>query len=110
MSKYIIKWVVLLSLLIGTDSFLLAQTVVQIGTGTSVPGNTLYSPVYRYSASSTTSGARSNIIYTAAELQAAGIFSGATITAIAFHKTNDADFTIPASYTVLMGNTSNTPP
>jgi gliding motility-associated-like protein len=85
----------------------LGQTV-QIGTGTDVPAATLYSPVYRFSAGSTTSACRSNILFTAAEMATAGITPGATITAIGFNKVNTAQFLIPAQYTVLMANTANT--
>src|SRR6478672_2861107 len=85
----------------------LGQTV-QIGNGTDIPAATLYSPVYRFSAGSTTTACRSNILFTASELSAAGITPGATITAIAFNKVNTAQFLIPAQYTVYMGNTSNT--
>ena len=60
-----------------------AQTTVQIGTGNTLPSNTLYSPVYRFSATSTTTHCRGNILYTAAEMSAAGIPAGATITKIA---------------------------
>ena len=99
--------VLLLSLLaLAPGSF--AQTTVQIGTGTDVPGNTLYSPVYRYTATSATTGSRSNILFTAAEMAAAGIPAGATITAVAFNKTNAANFVTPATHAMLMGNTSNT--
>lgn len=84
-----------------------AQTV-QIGTGTDFPAATLYSPVYRFSATSTTTTARSNILFTQAELNAAGITAGSTITAIAFNKVNTAQFLIPAQYKILMGNTANT--
>ena len=85
-----------------------SQTTVQIGTGTEIPGNTLYGPLYRYSASSTTTAARSNILYTAAEMAAAGISPGAIITAVAFHKTNAASFNTPCDYTMYMANTNNT--
>ncbi|MFN8234959.1 MAG: T9SS type A sorting domain-containing protein [Bacteroidia bacterium] len=86
-----------------------AQTTVQIGTGNTFPSNTLYSPVYRFSATSTTTHCRGNILYTAAEMSAAGIPAGATITKIAFNKGNTANFVTPASnYNMLMANTSNT--
>jgi gliding motility-associated-like protein len=85
----------------------IGQTV-QIGTGTDVPVNTLYSPVYRFTAGSTTAACRSNILFTQPELSAAGITAGTTITAIAFNKVNTAQFLIPAQYTVYMGNTTNT--
>lgn len=86
-----------------------AQTV-QIGTGTDVPPYTLYSPIYRYSATSVTNGARSNIVYTQAELAAAGITTGVNITAIAFNKVNSANFVTPATFTVYMANSGTTPP
>ena len=84
-----------------------AQTV-QIGTGTLIPPNTLYSPVYRFTATSTTTHTRSNILFSQAEMAAAGIPAGATITSIEFNKTNAANFTTPASHRVYMANTSNT--
>lgn len=86
-----------------------AQTV-QIGTGNVIPANTLYGPIYRFTATSTTTGARCNMIFTAAELTAAGITTGSTITSISFNKTNAANFVTPATYQIYMGNTSNTPP
>ncbi|HTN45196.1 MAG TPA: GEVED domain-containing protein, partial [Flavipsychrobacter sp.] len=89
---------------------LYAQLTVQIGTGTSAPANTLYSPVYRFSATSTTTLAQSNMVYTATELSTAGINTGDMITAIAFNKLNASNFVTPAQYTVYMANTSNTPP
>lgn len=89
---------------------LIGQTTVQIGTGTSTPGNTLYSPLYRYSATSATTGAFSNIIFTAAELSAAGINPGDIITDVAFNKTTAHNFDNGIPYTLRMGNTSNTPP
>lgn len=84
-----------------------AQTV-QIGTGTDVPPNTLYGPIYRYTSTSTTTAARCDMLWTQAEMVAAGIPSGATITAIEFNKTNVANFVTPATYSIYMGNTSNT--
>lgn len=87
-----------------------AQTTVQIGTGTLTPTNTLYCPVYRFSATSTTTLANSDIVFTAAELATAGIPSGATITAVAFNKTNAFNFLIPCTYTMLMANSAAVPP
>lgn len=104
------KLILLLLPAVLTSIGLEAQTTVQIGTGTSTPGNTLYSPVYRFSATSTTTTAQSNIIFTAAEMATAAIPTGATITAVAFNKTTAANFVTPATYTMLMGNTSNTAP
>ena len=85
-----------------------AQITAQIGTGTSIPANTLYSPVYRFSATSTTTGSRNNIVFTQAEMTAAGIPAGAVIQSIQFHKTNAANFLIPAQHSVYMANTTNT--
>jgi len=86
---------------------LFAQVAV-IGTGTDVPAATLYAPVYRFSAGSTTTAARSNILYTAAELSAAGITPGSIISSVEFYKANDANFITPANFKMYMGNTSNT--
>ncbi|MGZ8544234.1 MAG: beta strand repeat-containing protein, partial [Flavisolibacter sp.] len=106
MRKFYSRVLIILSIL---ASGLSAQTqVVQIGTGTTLPDNTLYGPVYRFSATSTTLAARSNMLYTAAELSAAGIPSGAMITQVEFFKGNDANFVTPANFTMLMANTSNT--
>ncbi|MDP3927402.1 MAG: hypothetical protein Q8R57_00110, partial [Bacteroidota bacterium] len=85
-----------------------AQTTVQMGTGTLSPTNTLYSPVYRFSATSTTSAVRSDIMFTAAEMAAAGIPVGATITKVEFNKTNANNFVTPANFKMYMGNTSST--
>src|SRR5690554_8695 len=89
-----------------------AQTTVQIGTGNLSPSYTLYGPVYRYSATSATTAASSNMLFTAAELSAAGIISGDLITEIGFNKTNASYFNngtgIP--FTMRMGNTSNPGP
>lgn len=84
-----------------------AQTV-QIGTGTDFPTSTLYSPVYRFSATSTTQGSRSNILFLQSELAGAGIPAGAIITAVEFNKINADNFLIPAIHSMYMGNTANT--
>lgn len=104
------KFYLISLLLIAATISAFGQTV-QIGTGTEISANTLYSPIYRYAATSTTTAAKSNIIYTQAELAAAGITTGVNITAIAFNKMNSANFVTPAStFKVYMANTSNTPP
>ncbi len=90
------------------DAF--AQTTQQIGFGTSSPANTLYSPVYRFSNSSTTAGARSNIIYEESELQAVGILPGVLITQIAFNKTTAGTFSSGIDYSVYMGTSTETAP
>ncbi|MBL7705976.1 MAG: right-handed parallel beta-helix repeat-containing protein, partial [Taibaiella sp.] len=86
------------------------QTTVQIGTGTTSSSSTLYSPIYRFSATSATTDAKSNMIFTAAEMATAGISSGDLITAIGFNKTNANNFTNGITYTLRMGNSSNTAP
>ncbi len=86
-----------------------AQQIAQIGSGNSIPTNTLFSPVYRFSASSSTTAAKSNILFTADEISAAGIVNGSIISAIEFYKTNVANFAIPASkFDVYVANSSNT--
>jgi hypothetical protein len=78
-----------------------AQTTVTIGTGTSsATGGTNGNPIYRSSASSTFNFSQSIQLLTAADLAAAGVTSGATITKIAFYK-NDA-FTMSAGRTATM--------
>ena len=90
------------------SGYLYSQTTVQIGVGSDIPANTLYSPVYRFSATSTTNGSRSNILFTQAELALAGITPGVTITSVQFNKVNSANFVTPATYSMHMANTSNT--
>ncbi len=85
-----------------------AQVTVQIGSGTDIPPNTLYSPIYRFSATSTTTGSRSNILFLQSEMAAAGIPAGATITSVQFNKTNADNFVTPATHSMLMANTTNT--
>lgn len=80
-----------------------------IGTGTSVPAATLYGPIYRASAASTITGSKCNMVWTQAELAAAGIINGSTISAIRFNKANDAHFLIPATFSVYMRNSSTVP-
>ncbi|HNX07572.1 MAG TPA: hypothetical protein PKL96_08315, partial [Bacteroidales bacterium] len=84
---------------------------ILIGSESIVPGNTLYSPLYRYSSTSSTANCVSNIIYTAAELAAAGIFPGATITTLSFDKNGvGASNTNPITFSIYMANTTNVPP
>src|SRR5688572_29556605 len=82
-----------------------AQNTVQIGTGTLVPSSTLYGPVYRFSSTSTTDGARVNMLWTAAEMAAAGIPSGSIITGVQYHKTNAANFNGNVPFKMLVANT-----
>lgn len=102
----------LLTLIIFTLSMtastgIVAQTA-QIGTGNTVPANTNYGPVYRFTATSTTTAARANMLFTAAEMSAAGIPAGAQINSVEFYKANDAFFTTPATHKMYVANTSNT--
>ncbi|HNZ42216.1 MAG TPA: CARDB domain-containing protein [Bacteroidales bacterium] len=84
---------------------------ILIGSENLVPGNTLYSPLYRFSSTSTTANSVSNIIYTAAELSAAGIFPGATITTLSFDKNGaGGSNTNPITFSIYMANTTNVPP
>lgn len=87
-----------------------SQTIAQIGTGTDVPANTLYAPIYRFSNSTTSDYSRANIVYTAAELAAAGITDGSVITDISFYKVDTFSTVAPAVFSVWMNNSSVTPP
>lgn len=87
-----------------------AQQVVQIGTGTNSPTITLLSPMYRYSATSSTKGNKGNILFTEQELQTAGIAPGTLITALAFNKTDTNYFTSPTAFEIYMGNSSKVAP
>ncbi|MFC5270638.1 T9SS type A sorting domain-containing protein [Adhaeribacter terreus] len=85
-----------------------AQIPVQIGTGTSSPASTLYGPVYRFSSTSATNGARVNMLWTAAEMATAGIPAGSLITGVQFNKTNTANFSNTVPFKMLVANTSHT--
>ncbi len=102
------KLSVLLALLCFLGLQVIAQTTVQIGLKSDVSPTTLYSPIYRFSATSTTTAARSNIVFTSNELAAVGITNGATILSLQFNKTNVANFVTPATFRVFAANTSNT--
>lgn len=85
----------------------IAQTTVQIGLKHDTSENTLYSPIYRFSAASTVTAGRSNIVFTAAELAAVGIVNGSSILSLQFNKTNVANFVTPATFTMYAANTNN---
>ncbi len=72
---------------LGFDGYmpqLTAQGIdVTFGTGNQVPSRTLYSPIYRFSATSGNRFNRSMAIYTEAELNAQGVFPGTAITHVA---------------------------
>ncbi len=86
-----------------------AETIV--GTEGLIPGNTLYSPIYRFSSTSTTTNASSVVVWTAAELNAAGIYPGMTITKLAWDKAGAGGTNANAlSFTIYLANTANVPP
>jgi hypothetical protein len=80
------KQIYTIGLLLLCHSLLAQVDTVQLGTGNSSFANTLYGPVYRFSATSATTHSRSNMLLTAAQLQAAGLPNGAIIHAIEFSK------------------------
>lgn len=91
-----------------------AQTFVQIGNGTDIVSGTAgaFVPVYRASSNSGTRSNRGNMLITASELSNAGLPTGAIIHALAFEKENSGgtNGTNPLSLTLLMANSTNTPP
>lgn len=88
-----------------------ASSTATIGTGSLVPTYTLYSPIYRYSSSSSTDNSVSNIIYTQQEMADAGIYPGTSITSIAFDKNGTGGTNSnPLAFSIYMANSSNTPP
>lgn len=97
---------ILLLACLGVD----AQVYRQIGFGTDVPTSTLYAPIYRFSATSTTRMASSNMVFTAAEMTAAGFTAGEPILALRFNKRNDASSTAPFIFNMYMKNSSVVPP
>ena len=104
-----IKLLASIVLLMISSVDIIAQTTVQIGSGTLSPPATLYGPLYRFSATSTTTGCRSDMLWTAAEMASAGIPAGAQITKVEFNKTSTANFTSNiTSFDMLVANTSNT--
>jgi|GEM_PF-2209462 len=101
-----------LLLLIGMLSAYLslnAQQFAQIGTGTDVSPTTLYGPIYRFSATSTTRSIVNNMVFTQAELSAAGLTTGAVISSFQCYKVNNASST-PFTFKVFMANSSVAPP
>lgn len=104
------KIFLLLSFCLLAFSGLQAQNVVQIGNEWLVPSSTLYSPLYRFSATSTTRHVASNIIFEQSELAAAGITPGTRIDSIAFQKGNTAASTTPFLFRMLVGTSTRTAP
>ncbi len=87
-----------------------AQTTVTIGTGTTATSGTNGTPIYRSSASSSFNYSQSVQLLTAADMAAAGIPPGATITKIAYYKTNAETLTAgrTATMNLFMKNSSAT--
>lgn len=83
----------------------MAQTVT-IGTGTSY--SYYYGPMYRSSASSSFDYSRHNILYTAAELSAAGITAGAVISTLSWDKYDAYATTGNAKMDIYMKNSGAT--
>jgi Secretion system C-terminal sorting domain/Fibronectin type III domain len=110
--KYLYRYIKLLLFIFFTGFCLQTvrgQITVQIGTGNDAPtSGTQYSPLYRFSAGSVATNSRSDILFTQAELTAAGIPAGATIISVQFNKLNANNFLIPTRFYMLMNNSSNT--
>jgi hypothetical protein len=82
---------------------------VQVGMSSNSSVYPLYSPVYRFSATSTVTHSRSNILLTKDELQAANLPTGAVISAIQFYKvTPAAHFTAATNHKLYLGNSAST--
>lgn len=87
-----------------------AQIFAQLGNDTLLPPNTLYSPIYRFSATSTTRGSVSNLLFEEQELLAAGFSVGSRIDSIAFQKPTNASSTNGFLFRVLIGSSTRTSP
>lgn len=88
-----------------------SQTVVQIGTGTLSTGGVNYMPIYRSSAASTFDYSRTYFLYTAAEMAAAGIPAGSTITKVEWDKSNTGATVASTAnivFNIYMNNSSST--
>ncbi len=104
-------WLMVLWLGIISCGNLIAQThTAQIGKDTLYGNNSLFSPLFRQSATSAITQARSNILFTEAELLEAGIIPGSIITALAFNKRDTFRFVTPAEYKIYMASSTNLPP
>lgn len=86
------------------------QVTVEIGTGGDTSQISGYAPITRASATSTLRYSRANFLLTAAELSAAGIPSGATITSISFFKGNNGTLGNTGEFAIWMKNSTATPP
>ena len=97
--------------LVGICTLSNAQVVTTIGVGTATAMGSNYLPIYRSTAASSFDYSRAYFLYTAAELTAAGIPPGSTITQIEWDKTNvGATITSTSNvvFNVLMKNTLST--
>lgn len=104
-------YALIFSLLVVVE-FAAAQTFVQVGTGadTSASAFSAFAPVYRASSNSGTRANRSNTLYVTSDL--ANLPTGATITAVAWEKSN-AGGTIPGNplrLEIWMRNSTEQPP
>lgn len=98
-------------LLLLTANLSEAQTFAQIGSGTDTSASSLYGPLMRLSGTMSNRYSRSNIVFTQQELAAAGIAPGATITSIAFNKTNITNYPGYTFYhSMLAANSTVSPP
>jgi len=94
---------------LGIISNLNGQTVVTIGVGTATATNGNYNPIYRSSAGSSFDFSRAYYLFDQAELTAAGIPSGATITQIEWDKASTGATvasTAAVVFNILMKNSS----
>lgn len=109
--KKIYKSLLGIALSLGVITSVNAQTVVTIGVGTASTTGVNYNPIYRSSAASAFDFSRAYFLYTAAELVAAGVPSGATITKIEWDKSNTgATITTTSNvvFNILMNNSTST--
>lgn len=96
------KLLVFLYVIIAFSLSSMAQNFATIGLADTATQNTLYGPVYRYSATSTTTNGRGVMLYTQQELANAGVTPGSVISSIAFYKKNTGYFTTPATHNIYM--------
>ncbi len=110
MFQKVFNTILLLAMVVSTGSF--AQTII-IGagasSGTASNGSTGDSgPMYRSSATSSFVYSTHHYLYTAAELSAAGLPAGATITSLAWNKANNAVSNSPFLFEIWMQNATLT--
>lgn len=107
--KRIVKYTAIITAFLTASFCSKSQSTITIGAANNNGGAyPLYSPVYRYSATSATTHVRSNILFTQAELAAAGLPQGAIITAVEFNKVLTSNFIIPADFKMYMANSTLT--